>query len=101
MTTREMKLCAVLFALVMLFVYALCMTGDAFGQTLPNPKLTPGATSTLTVGNLGDPTFRTGTVRNVSLKEKREVCDTYEATNCPGQAWELDHLISLEIGGAN
>ena len=96
MTRRETRLFSLMFALL-----ALLLCARAHAQTLPNSKLTPGATSTLTVGDLCDPAFHTGTVRAVSLKEKREVCDTYEAANCPGQAWELDHLISLEIGGAN
>jgi len=69
----------------------------------PNHKMTPGAVDpALTKAKLCDPTFHTGTVRSVKQSEKVASCRAYGyMTDCPGKGFELDHLISLEIGGAN
>ena len=70
---------------------------------LPDPSLTPGlADASLTIEKLKDPSFRTTSVRNVTEAEKRQVYARYhqdpKAAPCP---CEVDHLISLEIGGSN
>ena len=69
--------------------------------TLNDLTLTPGATIPgVTAKQLCDPGFHTGTVRNVTEEEKLEVCAEYEIDkpHCNG-TYEIDHLISLELGG--
>lgn len=70
---------------------------------LPDPKVTPGMIEAdLVVARLCDPSFHTGTVRNVPESEKRDACREYGiADGCPGKGYELDHLISIELGGSN
>jgi hypothetical protein len=66
-------------------------------------KVTPGATGTMTVKQLCDPNFHTGTARNVPESMKQKVCAEYgiARVNCTGKKYEIDHLISLELGGSN
>lgn len=67
---------------------------------LPDANVTPGAT--LPVGK--DQVCRPGyakRVRNVSTAEKRRVYREYGATPQKGVCCEVDHLISLELGGSN
>ncbi len=76
-----------------------------FGQSvpLPNRALTPGvADPTLTAAVLCARGYRTGTNRHVTRSEKLRVCRAYGIdAGCPGRGYELDHLISLELGGSN
>ncbi len=70
---------------------------------LPDPACTPGLTNpTLTKEVLCAKSFRTGPYRKVEESEKKAACREYGITSgCPGPGYELDHLISLEIGGGN
>lgn len=69
----------------------------------PNPKLTPGKTNpTLTKKVICASSFRTEKYRNVPESEKKKVCIEYGHTHdCPDGHYEIDHLISLELGGSN
>lgn len=69
---------------------------------LPNHRVTPGAVdSRLTKERLCSKTFRTRDERSVTDAEKRLVCRVYGITSgCPGRGYEIDHLISIELGGA-
>lgn len=51
--------------------------------------------------NLCAKDFHTGTVRNVEESTKKQVCAEYGQTGCPSHDFEIDHLISIEIGGSN
>jgi hypothetical protein len=67
---------------------------------LPNKKLTPGAirtTSTMEVCKTTTPQFR-----HTTPAMKKQACAAYGVKNCPkaGEI-ELDHLVSLELGGAD
>jgi len=64
---------------------------------------TPGATGTLPQETLCSKTFHTGTVRNVTEATKQAACRAYgiARADCTGQKYEIDHLISLELGGSN
>ena len=65
----------------------------------PNATITPGAVlnvSAATVCQTGYP----ATVRNVSTAEKAQVFARYGLTDVPGM-YEVDHFISLELGGSN
>jgi hypothetical protein len=63
---------------------------------------TPGvADPSLTKAQLCDPSFRTGTERDVTEEMKKKVCEEYGiTTGCPGKGYEIDHLVSIEIGGS-
>jgi hypothetical protein len=67
---------------------------------LPNPKLTPGDVLKVDLATLCTPGY-TRTVRNVPVKIKRAVFAEYGIKNPqPGQ-YEVDHEVSLELGGSN
>ena len=91
------------------------------GFPVPDPACTPGAINpTLTVDVLKDSRFKTGCVRDQAEAESRPAprpderpgpakTDTYdwysvsrpEGNQGQNQICELDHLISLELGGAD
>jgi hypothetical protein len=64
---------------------------------------TPGATGTTPQATLCSKSFHTGTVRNVPESMKQRVCRNYgiARADCTGKKYEIDHLISLELGGSN
>lgn len=66
---------------------------------LPDPTLTPGATRSVTVHAVCTP-GAAGKARKVSTSTKRAVYARYHVTPRSG-AFEVDHLISLELGGSN
>lgn len=71
-------------------------------MTLQDATCTPGATdSASTTQKLCDPNFRTGTIRNVTESEKQQVYAEYDITSHKPGEYEIDHLISLELGGSN
>lgn len=68
---------------------------------LPNGQLTPGATLSVGQAEICKPGYA-GQTRNVPASVKKSVYLEYGLT--PGEApcpCEVDHLISLELGGAN
>lgn len=86
-----------------------CTTPVKNDFPVPDPSCTPGAINpTLTVEVLRDPGFTTRCIRDAATREE-EKATTYEWYNLPhpsqnsgeSQICELDHLISLEIGGSD
>src|SRR3954468_8377473 len=77
------------------------MAGSAASpdQPRPDPTVTPGATLAVTTQDICVPGY-TKKVRNVPAAVKRQVYAEYHAVNTPG-AYEVDHLIPLELGGSN
>jgi hypothetical protein len=71
--------------------------------TLNDLTATPGATTGMTAAQLCAKDFRTGTVRNVTEATKHAACAEYglAKTDCVGTKVEIDHLVSLELGGSN
>jgi hypothetical protein len=66
----------------------------------PDPRLTPGAVLPVTAKDICVPGY-TKKVRNVPAAVKRKVYAAYGiAHRAPGE-YEVDHLISLELGGSN
>ena len=70
---------------------------------LPNPKITPGQTRSVTLKELC--TTSTSLVRNVPDALKKDVFSNYgmngnDKSKC-AEGYEIDHLISLELGGSN
>jgi hypothetical protein len=69
----------------------------------PDPRCSPGALySKLTKAVLCSSGFRTGSVRNVPQSEKFAVEREYGMpAGLYGATMEIDHIVSLEIGGSN
>lgn len=94
-------------SIAMLMVGGLCVSAADLTPYLPDPAKTPGeANPVLTQERVCDPDFRTGPFRKVPASLKRKVYAAYGARNhkgiCAGrEGCEIDHLLSLEIGGAN
>ena len=98
------------FVIVVLFWVIFSLRADAAAPVppaLPDPKLTPGVAGTLTSAQLCARGFTTRSIRDVTEDEKAAVYARYGVkdhqgafANCPRGA-EVDHLISLEIGGLN
>ncbi len=66
----------------------------------PDPRLTPGDTFPgVTAKEVCTPGY-SKSVRNVSSTEKKEVIRRY-GVNYPPGTYEVDHFISLELGGSN
>lgn len=67
----------------------------------PNPTLTPGDTLPATAKEICVPGYA-GQTRNVSQLEKKQVYKEYNLTYPqPAGSIEVDHLISLQLGGSN
>jgi hypothetical protein len=79
------------------------------GYPLPDPKCTPGAANpTVTLDILQNPAFTTKCVRDgaTSPAQKRSTYTDYRIAkpahnSGKTQTCELDHLVSLELGGAD
>lgn len=66
----------------------------------PDPNLTPGDTFPgVTAKEVCTPGY-SKSVRSVSSAEKKEVIQRY-GVNYPSGTYEVDHFISLELGGSN
>ncbi len=86
-----------------------CATTLRDGYPVPDPRCTPGGINPrVTVAMLRSPGWRTGCIRNQETSERKkhqtyrwygieEPRKNYEAT----QVCELDHLVPLELGGAD
>ncbi len=88
---------------ILLAISATFIVTAAFAGDLPDRRLTPGvADPALTAARLCAPKFTTKSIRNVSAATKRQAYAEYHMTAgkapCP---CEVDHLISLELGGSN
>jgi hypothetical protein len=79
------------------------------GYPLPDAKCTPGGLNpSVTLDVLRDPTWRTKTVRNCASSEaEKHVAYSWYDIEKPrvnsneNQVCELDHLVPLELGGAD
>jgi hypothetical protein len=70
---------------------------------LPDKRCSPGAIERSRPASvLCDASFRTGTVRNVSDTTKHAIENEYGlAPKAYGSSLEIDHIVSLELGGSN
>ena len=69
-------------------------------QTLPDPACTPGAVLTTNIKTICTVGY-TKTVRDVSTATKKKVFKEYGISYSDRSNYEIDHLISLELGGSN
>ena len=91
-------------ALVILAAVVLNLASPVWTQAappiLPDPKLTPGDVLDVTVKDICVPGY-TKKIRNVPESVKRKVYAEYGITHREPYEYEVDHLISLELGGSN
>ncbi len=91
---------------VVLLVLLFIQPAAAWDGDLPDPRLTPGAAFAVTAGQLCQPGYARS-VRHVTAAVKERVFASYGLAGnhtgyCGGrQGCEIDHLISLELGGTN
>jgi hypothetical protein len=67
---------------------------------VPDPAQTPGATLEVTAADICVPGY-SKRVRNVPIEVKRQVYANYGIRRHEPGEYEVDHLISLELGGSN
>ena len=86
-----------------LFLFCLLIFGNALATSppqTPDPKLTPGVVdSNATLKKVCTSRY-TAQVRDVTSKEKKQVFAEY-GIDPKSDHFEIDHLISLELGGSN
>lgn len=68
---------------------------------LPDPRCTPGAIFTRANRRAICTRGYAGRVRHVSASLKRRVYDSYGVRHHKRGSYEVDHLVSLELGGSN
>ena len=91
----------VLFVLISLILLtSSAATAQKASPILPNRALTPGATLPVKVDDIRVPGY-TKKVRNVPQDVKDKVYAEYGITHRAPREYEVDHLISLELGGSN
>jgi hypothetical protein len=75
---------------------------ESGGATLNDLKATPGDTLDVSLDELCTSGYTQG-VRNVPSAAKKQACAAYGVApeHCNGKEYEIDHLISLELGGSN
>ncbi|HEU4699163.1 MAG TPA: hypothetical protein VFS40_08285 [Gemmatimonadales bacterium] len=73
---------------------------DPLQPFLPDPAKTPGATLPVTAADICVPGYARK-VRNVPSSVKKKVYLSYGITNRRPRQYEVDHLISLQLGGSN
>ncbi|HET8604663.1 MAG TPA: hypothetical protein VFM09_12095 [Marmoricola sp.] len=66
---------------------------------MPDPSLTPGVVLTTSTGTVCTPGY-SSSVRDVPTSESDAVYARYHVAHVP-YAHEVDHLVSLELGGSN
>src|ERR1700690_509474 len=75
-------------------------SGCLANQILPDSACTPGAVLTTDTGVICKVGY-TKTVRDVPLKERKQVFVEYGVPYSQHSKYEVYHLISLELGGSN
>jgi hypothetical protein len=86
--------------IVLMAAAFLLSVSEAFAGDLPDPGLTPGAVLTTDVSKVCEPGY-SKSVRHVSGKVKAKVYREYEVRTHRSGEYEIDHLVSLELGGSN
>lgn len=84
-----------------MLVFILLFFAQLHNVRMPNPALTPGEVRTTDVNEVCHG-GSTKLVRHTTEAMKRQVCMAYRSKDCPHQGiMEIDHLIPLELGGAD
>jgi hypothetical protein len=88
------------FLIAILFLMASFALAGRPDPVLPNPRLTPGDAFDVTVKDIAVPGYAKR-VRHVPVSLKRAVFKAYGIPWERHSGYEVDHLISLELGGSN
>ncbi|MFC4455228.1 hypothetical protein [Deinococcus sonorensis] len=83
-----------------LFGVASAQSYNMQAPILPDPKLSPGDVLTTDTKVICKPGY-TQTVRNVPQALKEQIYREYGITHRESGEYEIDHIISLELGGSN
>ena len=75
-------------------------TSHCISSTLPDSACSPGAVLTTNIKTICTVGY-TKTVRNVSTATKKKVFKEYDIPYSQHSNYEVDHIISLELGGSN
>jgi hypothetical protein len=75
-------------------------TSHCIASVLPDPACSPGAVLTTDIKTICKVGY-TATVRNVSTATKKKVFQEYDISYSQHSNYEVDHIISLELGGSN
>ncbi len=90
---------------VVVAAITVCASNAALAGGGADPSLTPGATNpAVTQATIATTICRVGytkTIRNVSNATKRQVYVEYRVAQAPKRLYVIDHLVPLEVGGAN
>src|SRR5689334_19550217 len=104
---RRIYAIAVMLAIPLLLFSAGCKTKSPETSTakdyqafLPNSNMTPGDALDVTPDDICTPGY-SKKVRDVPESVKRQVYETYGIASHQPREYEVDHLISLELGGSN
>jgi hypothetical protein len=88
------------FLVALFFLMASFAFAGRPDPVLPNPRLTPGDAFDVTVKDIVAPGYAKR-VRRVPVSVKRAVFKAYGIPWERHSGYEVDHLISLELGGSN
>ena len=86
--------------LVMLLAFAFAAVQRISPPIMPDPAKTPGDTLAVTKSDICVPGY-SKKVRDVPESVKRQAYASYGITSHQPHEYEVDHLISLELGGSN
>lgn len=95
-----MRACSAPFVGTLAAMLVIATTALAEDPIRPDPVLTPGAVFPVTAAEI----CRSGyakSIRHVDGKTKARVYRAYGIRHHQSGAYEIDHLISLELGGSN
>ena len=93
--------CVVIVALVLVIFAVRSEPKRSLHPDLPDRSLTPGAVAVgVTKKQVCTPGY-TAKVRNVPLSVRKKVFAEYGIPYADASKYEVDHLISLELGGSN
>jgi hypothetical protein len=92
---------ALLFSFVAILTLTLAGLAPASAQVaMPRREITPGLARPLSKATVCSTKWGRDE-RHVDESTKKKVCEAYGAKHCPGPDWELDHLVSRELAGAD
>lgn len=97
---RQVFLCMTFVGLLVFFITSAVGVAVAFDVYMPDLSKTPGDVLTTDAKVLCKDHY-TKTVRSVPLKIAKQVFTLYGIPYAQHSKYEVDHLISLELGGSN
>ncbi len=88
------------FLMAVVAIHTFAQEPAATAPILPDPKLTPGDVLDVTLADVQVKGY-SAKVRNVPVSVKREVYASYGIPHWEPGEYEVDHLVSLSLGGSN